>query len=328
MSIIEQARSKVVQSVNRIMVITYWEIGKRIMEEEQKGEKRAKYGKYLLKDLSIKLTQEFGKGFDERELRWMRQFYNQFPIRDSVRPELSWTNYRLLLRVEDETARKFYLNECVESSWSSRQLERQINSFYYQRLLASQDKKLVKAEAESNNKIIKPADLLKNPYILEFLDLKENTAYLERDLETSIISKLQEFLLELGKGFSFVARQQRITTDAGQHYYVDLVFYNYLLKCFVLIDLKIGTLTPQDVGQMDMYVRLYEQLKKPEGDNPTIGIILCSERDETVVEFSVIKDSEQLFASKYQLYLPTREELKQLLENERYLLEQNKDFDV
>jgi len=324
-SLIEQARSKVVQSVNRVMVITYWEIGKRIVEEEQHGEKRAEYGKYLIKDLSEKLTQEFGKGFDQSNLRYMRLFYKTFPIRDALRHTLSWTHYRLLLRVDDETSRNFYLNETVESSWSSRQLERQINSFYYQRLLASQDKNLVRAEAESNNQALKPLDILKNPYVLEFLNLKEDTNYLERDLETSIISKLQEFLLEMGRGFCFVARQQRITTDAGQHYYVDLVFYNYLLKCFVLIDLKIGTLTPQDVGQMDMYVRLYEQLKKPEGDNPTIGIILCSERDETVVQFSVMKDSEQLFASKYQLYLPTKEELKQLLENERYLLEQNKD---
>ncbi|MEQ8189573.1 MAG: DUF1016 N-terminal domain-containing protein [Candidatus Eremiobacterota bacterium] len=187
-TIIEQARSKVVQSVNRVMVITYWEIGRRIVEEEQHGEKRAEYGKYLIKDLSEKLTQEFGKGFNERELRRMRQFYNQFPIRDSVRPELSWTHYRLLLRVEDETTRNFYLNECAESSWSSRQLERQINSFYYQRLLASQDKELVKTEAESNNQIIKPADLLKNPYILEFLDLKENTAYLQVSHRSSEVS--------------------------------------------------------------------------------------------------------------------------------------------
>ena len=319
--LIENARSKVYQAVNSALVITYWEIGKKIVEEEQHGEKRAEYGKALLKELSDRLTQEFGKGFSERELRRMRQFYNCFPIRDAVRPELSWTHYRFLLRVEDKTARQFYLKESVESGWSTRQLERQINSFYYQRLLASRDKDIVKKEAESHNETLSPSDLLKNPYILEFLDLKENTVHLERDLETAILGRLQEFLLELGKGFSFVARQQRITTEAGQHYYIDLVFYNYLLKCFVLIDLKIGTLTPQDVGQMDMYVRLYEHLKKPKGDNPTIGIILCSERDETVVKFSVLNGSEQLFASKYQLYLPTQQQLKQVLERERHFLE-------
>jgi predicted nuclease of restriction endonuclease-like (RecB) superfamily len=332
-SLIQQARSKVVQSVNWTMVITYWEIGKRIVEEEQHGENRAEYGKFLITNLAEKLSGEFGKGFDKRNLFYMRQCYLAFPIMNALRSQLSWTHYRLLMKVEDETARQFYMNESVECSWSTRQLERQINSFYYQRLLASQEKKLLKAEAESHNQPLKPIDVLKNPMVLEFLDLKENTNYLEQDLEKAILNKLQEFLLELGKGFSFVARQQRITTDAGKHYYVDLVFYNYLLKCFVLIDLKIGTLTPQDVGQMDMYVRLYEQLKKPEGDNPTIGIILCSERDETVVEFSVLAENEQLFASKYQLYLPTKEQLKYLLETERAHIEQDhilsdKDFEV
>ena len=253
---------------------------------------------------------------------WAGQTHLTFPIMNALRSQLSWTHYRLILKVEDKNARNFYVNECTESNWSTRQLERQINSFYYQRLLASRDKDIVKKEAESRNETLKPSDLLKNPYILEFLDLKENTVHLERDLETAILSRLQEFLLELGRGFSFVARQQRITTEAGQHYYIDLVFYNYLLKCFLLIDLKIGTLSPQDVGQMDMYVRLYEHLKKPKGDNPTIGIILCSERDETVVKFSVLNGSEQLFASKYQLYLPTQQELKQVLESERHFLEQ------
>ncbi len=320
--LIENARSRIYQAVNTTLVQTYWEIGKRIVEEEQHGEDRAEYGKFIIRNLSERLTSEFGKGFDKRNLFYMRQFYLTFPIMNALRSQLSWTHYRFILKVNDEKARSFYVNECAENNWSTRQLERQINSFYYQRLLASRNKELVKQEAESRNETLRPSDLLKNPYILEFLDLKENSDYLERDLETAVLSKLQEFLLELGKGFSFVARQQRITTEAGQHYYIDLVFYNYLLKCFVLIDLKIGTLTPQDVGQMDMYVRLYEHLKKPEGDNPTIGMILCSERDETVVKFSVLNGSEQLFASKYQLYLPTQQELKQLLENERHFLEQ------
>lgn len=305
------------------MLFTYWEIGRKIFEEEQKGENRAEYGKFLIKNLSERLTQDFGKGFDQSNLRNMRLFYKVFPIRDALRHNLSWTHYRLILRVEEEDARNFYIAESIENNWSTRQLERQINSFYYNRILASQDKNLLKAEAENANKQLKPVDLIKDPYVLEFLELKENANYLERDLEKSILSKLQEFLLELGKGFSFVARQQRVTSDSGQHYYIDLVFYNYLLKCFILVDLKIGVLTPQDVGQMDMYVRLYEQFKKSEGDNPTLGIILCSEKDETVVKFSVLNGSEQLFASKYQLYLPTQEELKQLLETERDYLEHN-----
>ncbi|MBQ6062139.1 MAG: DUF1016 family protein [Prevotella sp.] len=311
--LINEARQQVVRSVNTVMVITYWEIGRRIVEEEQNGSNRAEYGKYIIESLSKALVEDFGKGFSSPNLRNFRQFYVTFPIRYALRSELSWTHYRLLMRVDNEEARAFYLNEAIECGWSSRQLERQINSFYYQRLLASQHQDVVKREAEQNNVPITPAEVLKDPYILEFLDLKENKDYLEVDLETALINKLQEFLLELGKGFSFVARQQRITTEAGKHYYIDLVFYNYLLKCFVLIDLKIGTLTPQDVGQMDLYVRLYEKLKRTETDNPTIGIILCSQNDETVVQYSMLAESRQLFASQYMLYMPTEEELKQLL---------------
>jgi predicted nuclease of restriction endonuclease-like (RecB) superfamily len=318
--LIEQAQISVVRSVNWAMVMTHWEIGKRIFEEEQNGKERAEYGKFLIKNLSKKLTEAFNKGFDERELRKMRQFYISFPIRDAVRPELSWTHYRLLLRVEDSTARTFYLTESIENGWSSRQLDRQISSFYYQRLLSSQDKNLLQSETKITNEFIKPTDFLKDPFVLEFLNIETNN-YLEKDLEDAILKNLEDFILELGKGFSFVARQQRITTEAGKHYKIDLVFYNYLLKCFVLIDLKIGTLTPQDVGQMDMYVRLYEEQKKPQGDNPTLGIILCSQRDDTVVQFSVLNGSEQLFASQYQLYLPTTEQLKQWLENQRTFLE-------
>ena len=312
-ALINEARQHVVRSVNTAMVITYWEIGRRIVEEEQNGSNRAEYGKYLILNLAEALTNEFGNGFNERNLRLMRQFYQSFPIRNTLCTELSWSHYRLLMRVENEESRDFYLKEAVECAWSVRQLERQINSFYYQRLLASQNKEVVQHEAEQNNTSITPADVLKDPYILEFLDLKENKDYLEADLETALIDRLQDFLLELGKGFSFVARQQRITTEAGKHYYVDLVFYNYLLKCFVLIDLKIGTLTPQDVGQMDLYVRLYEDQKRTDTDNPTIGIILCSQNDETVVKYSMLAESRQLFASQYKLYMPTEEELKRLI---------------
>lgn len=312
-ALINEARLHVVRSVNTAMVVTYWEIGRRIVEEEQNGSDRAEYGKYLIENLAKELTADFGKGFGVTNLKYFRQFYLTFPIRHALRGELSWTHYRQLMRVENEEARNFYLKEAVECAWSSRQLERQINSFYFQRLLASQNKDVVKQESEQNNSPVSPSEILKDPYILEFLDLKENKDYLEADLEAALIGRLQDFLLELGKGFSFVARQQRITTEAGKHYYVDLVFYNYLLKCFVLIDLKIGTLTPQDVGQMDLYVRLYEDQKRTDTDNPTIGIILCSQNDETVVKYSMLAESRQLFASQYQLYMPTEEELKRLI---------------
>jgi predicted nuclease of restriction endonuclease-like (RecB) superfamily len=318
--LIETARESIVKSVNWAMVITHWEIGRRIVEEEQYGKERAVYGNFLIANLSAQLTQEFGKGFDARELRKMRQFYLTFPIRDSLRPELSWTHYRLLLRVDDSEARAFYLTESITGGWSSRQLDRQISTAYYQRLLSSKDKSLLQREAAQSNELLQPSDFLKEPFVLEFLNI-ETPNYLEKDLENAILNNLQDFLLELGKGFSFVARQQRITTEAGKHYKIDLVFYNYLLKCFVLIDLKIGTLTPQDVGQMDMYVRLYEQQKKPVGDNPTLGIILCSERDDTVVQFSVLNGSEQLFASQYQLYLPTENQLKDWVNTQRLFLE-------
>ena len=312
-TLIIKAQQHVVRSANTAMVVTYWEIGRRIVEEEQKGSDRAEYGKFLLKDLAKVLTAEFGKGFGETNLKYFRQFYKVFPIRHTLRGELSWSHYRQLIRVDDDKARTFYLKEAAECTWSSRQLERQINTFYYQRLLASNNQDVVRSETKQCNAEVSPSAILKDPYILEFLDLKENKDYLEADLESALIDRLKDFLLELGKGFSFVARQHRVTTEAGKHYYIDLVFYNYLLKCFVLIDLKIGTLTPQDVGQMDLYVRLYEKLKRTATDNPTLGIILCSQNDETVVKYSMLSESSQLFASQYKLYLPTEEELKQLV---------------
>jgi len=240
-----------------------------------------------------------------------------------LHPELSWTHYRLLLKLENPKARNFYIQECIESNWSTRQLERQINSFYYERLLSSQNKQVVRDEAETNAVTLKPENIIKDPYIFEFLNLKENT-FLEKDLEEALIGKLQTFLLELGKGFAFVAQQQRITAD-GEHFYVDLVFYNYLLKCFVLIDLKLGKLTHQDIGQMDFYVRYYENEVKTSTDNPTIGIILCSEKNETIIKYSILEESQQLFASKYKLYLPTEEELIQELESELLQLKLEKD---
>ena len=315
------AKTKVITAVNFAMVEAYWEIGKEIVEA-QGSDQRAEYGAQLLNYLSMQLTSEFGKGFTERNLRAMRQFFISFPIRHTLCAELSWSHYRLLMRIDDETRRDFYFKECADSNWSVRQLERQINSFFYERLLATQNdsKDSVRAEIGLVEPNTDPQYILKDPYILEFLDLKENKAYYEKDLEKALIDNLQEFLLELGKGFSFVARQKRITID-GDHYWVDLVFYNYILKCFVLIDLKTTKLSYQDVGQIDFYVRYFEDEIKTPGDNPTIGIVLCSDKNDTMVKYSVLADNNQLFASKYMLYLPTEEELKKELERERRAIE-------
>ena len=315
------AKNKVYAAVNFAMVEAYWEIGKEIAEAI--GE-RAEYGKGLIAYLSAQLTEEFGKGFDESSLRKMRKFYLTFPIRDTVSPELSWSHYRLLIRVEEENRRAFYRNECINSGWTVRQLERQINSFFYERLLATHaaGRESVENEIFVLEPTTEPKYHLRDPYILEFLDLKENKQYHESEIEQAIIDKTQEFLLELGKGFSFVARQKRITTEDGEHYYIDLVFYNYILKCFVVIDLKAGKLSYQDIGQLDFYVRLFDDKIKLSDDNPTIGIILCTDKDESIVKYSVLSDKENLFASKYKLYLPTEEELKRELERERHRIEQ------
>jgi len=315
-----EARTNVVVAVNSAMVGVYWEIGRQISEAV--GE-RVEYGRNLLAYLSEQLTEEFGKGFTVANLRNMRQFYKVFPIRYALRSELTWTHYRLLMRIEESNRREFYLNESANSGWTARQLERQINSFYYERLLATQ--KEHRSEIESEIFKLEPkkdADyILKDPYVLEFLDLKENAKYSESELEQGLIDRLQEFLLELGKGFSFVARQKRITTEYGEHYFIDLVFYNYILKCFIVIDLKAGKLTYQDVGQIDFYVRLFNEKIKQFDDNPTIGLVLVTDKDESIVKYSVLADNENLFASKYKLYLPTEEELKLELQRERELIE-------
>lgn len=297
------------------MVHTYWKIGRRIVEEEQQGKQRADYGQGLLRTLSTELSKEFGKGFSASNLANMRQFYITFPIFQTVSGKLSWSHYMTLLRIDNESARNFYLKECEAAQWSVRQLERQIRSSYFERLLASAHQEIVRAEAETANHemLMRPQDIIKDPYILEFLDMKENKDYLERDLETALLDKLSDFLLELGRGFAFVARQQRITTEGGQHFYIDLVFYNFLLRCFVLIDLKRGQLTHQDIGQMDMYVRMYDELKRQPDDAPTIGLILCADNDKTVMRYSSLNGSTQLFASKYKFLLPTEEEIRLLL---------------
>lgn len=306
--IIAQARQKAYSAVNSAMVEAYWKVGERIVLQEQGGENRAVYGEQVLKELSIALTAELGRGFSYANLRNMRQFYLTYPDFKkcyTVCSKLTWSHNRLIMRVENSEAREYYLKEAAENSWSVRLLERNINTFYYQRLLSSQNKSLLPVKASEQMQV---GDFIKDPYILEFLAIEEPHYASERQIETAIIDKLQHFLLELGKGFSFVGRQYRISSEL-EHFYIDLVFYNYILKCFVLIDLKTTKLTHQDIGQMDMYRRMFDDLRKPEGDNPTIGIILCAEKSETVVKYSVINDNPQMFATKFMPYLPTEEEL-------------------
>jgi len=320
-NLIVEARRKTWAVANTVMVQTYWHIGRMIVEEEQGGSARAVYGDNLLTELAHQLTADFGKGFTISNLRYFRQFYLLFPKRHAPRGVLSWTHYRFLLKVQNQAARDFYEKEAVDCQWSTRQLERQINSFYFERLLSSQDKKPVVQEAESGKPKLQPEDFIKDPYVWEWLGLEPGKSFLEKDLEGALIQHLQDFLLELGKGFSFVARQKRISLD-GKHLYIDLVFYNYVLKCFFLADLKIGALEHQDIGQMDAYVRWFEQNMKVEGDNPTIGVILCSEKNEAIVKYSMLEESKQLFAAKYMLYLPTEEELARELEREITVIRQ------
>ncbi len=326
--LILQARHKVLSASHVAQMRTYWEIGRHIVEFEQGGETRATYGKALLATLADSLTREFGRGFDASNLRYMRLFYQTFPNRDALRHELSWTHYRLLLRVESPTARQWYLDEAVAQNWSSRVLERQIGSLSYERLLSSKDKVAAPTETlpAMPAALSTARDFVRDPVMLEFLGLSETGRLLEADLESALMDKLQEFLLELGKGFAFAARQQRVSTET-QDFYIDLVFYNYLLKCFVLIDLKTGHLTHQDIGQMDMYVRLFDDLHRGEGDNPTVGILLCGSKDQSVVRYSVLHESEQLFASKYRLVLPSEEELRLELDRERAAIEERRSLD-
>lgn len=315
--LIQQGRQQALRAVDHVQVQTCWEMGCHIVEFEQGGVMRAEYGKRLLPTLAAALTAEFGKGFDASNLRYMRLFYHAFPIRDALRHELSWTHYRALLRVENQAARLWYMNEAALQNWSSRALDRQINTLYYERLLASRDRQGVEDEAQMNTVYLQsPREFVRDPVMLEFLGFPDSGKLLEATLEQALIDKLQGFLLELGKGFAFVARQQRISTES-KDFYIDLVFYNYLLKCFVLIDLKSGELTHQDIGQMDMYVRMYDDLKRGEDDNPSVGIILCDQKDTSVVRYSVLNGSEQLFASKYKLVLPSEEELRIELARER-----------
>lgn len=311
-SILASSRQRAYTAINFAMVESYWLIGQQIVENELQGAARAEYGKGVLRELAERLTAEFGKGFDERELRKMRQFYQMFQIRDTLRPELTWSHYRRLLSVENEPARLWYMNEAADSVWSTRQLDRQISTLYYERLLASKEKASVVAEAKEKMSQLAPQHFIRDPFVLEFLDLKEFPSLHESDLEQALIDHLQQFLLELGRGFCFVARQKRMRYD-DDDFYIDLVFYHSILKCHVLIDLKLGKLSHEDVGQMDSYIRMFDAQHKNPDDNPTLGIIFCSQKSEAIVKYSVLNEGKQIFASRYRLYLPTEEEFKNML---------------
>lgn len=313
--LLKSARENIVSTINSTMAKTYFLIGKRIVEEEQNGEKRAEYGKKLIKELSKKLTKEFGKGFSERNLEQMRKFYLAYSIPQTLSAEfrLSWSHYLILMRMENLDERNFYEIEAVENNWSLRELRRQIDSALYERLVLSRDKEKVKSLALKGQIIEKPEDVVKDPYILEFLGLEEQNSYSENRLETEIINNLEKFLLELGKGFTFVGRQVRFTFDE-KHFRVDLVFYNRLLKCFVLIDLKIGEVTHQDLGQMQMYVNYYDRYVKLDDENKTIGIIICRDKNDTLVKMTLPEDNQQIFASRYMTVLPSKEEFKKIVE--------------
>jgi predicted nuclease of restriction endonuclease-like (RecB) superfamily len=315
--LLHSARNRVYQTINSAMTTTYWEIGRRIVEEEQNGKVRAKYGKAIIKNLSDELTKEFGKGFSVDNLENMRRFYLTYQKSETLSRnfKLSWSHYIFLTRINNPDERNFYEIESIENSWSLRELKRQFNSGLFERLLLSKDKSKVKELSTQGQIIQNIDDLIKDPYILEFTGLPEQVSYSESDLEQKLIDKLEHFLLELGKGFTFVARQKRITIDE-KHFKVDLVFYNRLLRCFVVIDLKIGELKHQDIGQMMMYVNYFDRIEKQDDENSTIGIILCKDKSKTLVEMTLPKDNNQIYASKYLTVLPKKEEFQKLLESE------------
>ena len=323
--ILKNARQKAYTAVNSAMVEAYWEIGRRIVEEEQRGKERAEYGKEIVKNLSKELTEEFGKGFSRRTLWEMRKLYVYFSDYEKVRTlfaQLTWSHFQKVLRVSDEKARIFYLTEAAENMWSVRTLDRNISTLYYNRIVASIDKKTVEDEMKEKIKSLQTEEFIKNPVVLEFLDLPSNMSYTENELEKALTDDIQKFMMELGKGFAFVERQQHIRTE-NSDFYIDLVFYNYILKCFVIVELKTGKLTHQDIGQLDMYVRMYDDLKKQENDNPTIGLLLCTDTDRTIIKYSVLNDNKNLFASKYINYLPSEEELINEIERQKVLFKIN-----
>jgi predicted nuclease of restriction endonuclease-like (RecB) superfamily len=327
--ILEESQKNVLRNINHVMTNTYYLIGHRIVEEQQRGKKRADYGEKLIKELSIELQKQFGRGFSERNLEAMRQFYLTYQIPQTLSAEsklirakaqnrfpLSWSHYIKLIRIENQGERKFYEIESKNNNWSVRELQRQIDSSLYERLVLSRDKKKIKLLSKKGHTLETPKDAIKEPYVLEFLGLKEERIYSENEFEAAVIDKLEHFLSELGKGFIFVSRQNRISFDE-RHFYIDLVFYNRILKCFVLIDLKMGDLKHQDLGQMQMYVNYYDRKIKLPEENNTVGIILCKDKSETLVEITLPKDNKQIFASKYKMILPSKNELKKVIENKK-----------
>ena len=335
--ILKEARTKVIREINKAQVLAYWEIGREIVEFEQKGKLRGDYGEQLIERLSRDMTQKFGRGFSPTNLKMMRLFYQSFPIRQTLsdesqkpqtlsskfEPMLSWSHYCELLKVEEPLARSFYEQETIQNNWSVRELKRQINSMLFERLSLSKDTKAVMKMAKKGQIVEKPEDAIKDPYILEFLNLKEETSYTESQLEQAIIDKLQYFLLELGKGFSFVARQKRITI-VNRHYYIDLVFYNRLLKCFVLIDLKTGELDHADIGQMNFYLNYFKENEKQEDENDPIGLILCAKKDDIFAKYVLGGLNNKVFSSKYKLALPSEKELRLKLKSIPKMLEEKK----
>lgn len=337
--ILYSARQQAYSAINSAMVEAYWLIGKRIVEEEQEGEKRAAYGKKILENLSKELSSHFGKGYSERTLREFRQFYLTFPGFETIQrtsfaesntniwqttfAKLHWSHFQRVLKISDSKTRLFYLTEAAKNNWNIKTLDRNISTLYYQRLLSSQLKESVENEMNDKTKEFQndKLDFIKNPSVLEFLQLPRNISYTESTLEKALVENLQKFLLELGKGYAFVERQQLIRTDSSD-FYIDLVFYNYILKCFVIIEIKTHKISHQDIGQLDMYVKMYDDLKKQETDNPTIGILLCTETDKTIAKYSILKESQQLFATKYMSYLPTEEELIAEIEREKLIINQ------
>ena len=321
-NIIETAQKVAYSAVDLTLVHRNWLLGKRIADEELNGESRAEYGAEVIKKLSKDLNAQYGKGYTKTNLYNFYSFYKMYPEifhseSGKSNVKLSWTHYRVLLQVKDEIAREWYENEALRETWSVKALQRNISSQYYYRILKTQDKSAVETEMkEFTSEYQTKLEFIKNPVIAEFLGMKEDTSFLESDLEQCIIGNLQKFLMELGKGYAFVARQQHIHTEK-EDYYIDLVFYNYILKCFVLIDLKTNKITHQDIGQMDMYIRMYDDFKRGEGDNPTLGIVLCADTDEDIAKYSILHGNEQLFASKYKLYLPTEEELRSEIETQK-----------
>ena len=310
-AILDEAKSKIYEAANNIMTYAYWNVGRRIIEQEQKGARKAKYGAYLIKRLSQELSDEYGTGFSVANIRNCRQLYMTFPKESygySMIGKVCWSHLRSIMRLDDEEERNFYLNEVANEYWSVKELERNIKSGYYRRILSTQ----------FPDKTGQTPKFVKDPYVLEFMGIKDSNMIVEKNVENAIIGNLQKFLLEMGRGFCFVDRQMHICTETSD-FYIDLVFYNYILKCFVLIDLKNHKLTHQDIGQMDMYIRMFDDLKKQADDNPTIGIIFCTDKDETMVKYSVLHESEQIFASKYMTVLPTAEELKNELERNQLL---------